>query len=392
MPKYSDDLYAAALNQLHAAALRRGKEPELPGKHVREPVMRDGTEIKVPIGSHIDHWRNGRGTAPSKELCEALLKYGQVPSRGFQEKWWLDLNEKRPHWTDALYAKALNEVYDTARKNRQVPVLPGRDTKTPLVQDGKTVYVPAGPHVYTFQHAGFKNPPDRELTEALSKFGLVSGQHPDPDGMWRVRPSSQVAGTAPAGLNPVASMPAVSATSMDAAAPAEGAMSSLSGVPGYDLSGDLLSAYTQQQLSEVARLYPAGEEFDHELQDALLKDLDSTGLDFTQPFDPALPGDMLQPGATQRLNPEVSAYAQLGYEPPSVRGQQLGGMQQPSGNGQQPGGMPPSAYPYPPPLSILPSQPLEEGPGQDSAGRRRRAPEEQARGSAPGPAKRGRPR
>lgn len=171
----------------------------------------------------------------------------------------------------------------------------------PLVLGG-TAEVPTGLLLAGLRSAKGRMNLAPVLTAAVSKFGLTPFQDWSVGGRWRVKSSSAVADAAPAGFNPVTSIPAVSATSMDAA---------------------------------VARAL-------------LLGDADSADLDFTATFDPA------RPGATQRRDPAESAYAQFGYEPPSVRAQQLGNVQQPSGYGQpsaygqEPSGMPPSAYPHPP--------------------------------------------
>ncbi|MER5348568.1 hypothetical protein ABT030_51945 [Streptomyces mirabilis] len=410
MPKYPDDLYAAGLNQRHRDATMAGRPALPPGTRDKDIVEREGESIEVPTGTLLATMRSkGRKKAPTPELTEALGLFYLKPYQSEDKLWRLPT--VRDVWTDAVYAAALNQRYETAQRYRQVPVLPGKHGTERMILDGTEVDVPIGPLISKLKNGGRKAAPSPDLVAALLRYGKVPSGDRDAEGRWRLISSSEVAGVASAALNPVGSMSALSAMPMTApvAAPASApdSMFSLSGVSGYGPSSGM------QPFDPMP--FDPTMPFDPELQSALMEQFGDTefdpGLpgDMQQPggmqpfdpmpfdptmpldpvlqsalmeqfgdteFDPVQPGDMQQPGDVQRRDYTKSAFAAAGYRPPS------GDMPQ-SAYGQQPGGMQPSAYPYPPPyasqaLGTLPPEPEgdHQGQRQGPAGSYRPAPEQ----------------
>ncbi|MER5348673.1 hypothetical protein ABT030_52575, partial [Streptomyces mirabilis] len=235
-----DDLYAAGLNQRHRDATMAGRPAVPPEKKDKDILVREGESIEVPTGRLLATMRTkGRKTAPTPELTEALGLFKLKPYLSEDKLWRLPT--VRDLWPDAVYAAALNQRYETAQRYRQVPVLPGKHGTERMMLDGTAVDVTIGQLISNLQNRGRKAALPPDLAAALLRYGKAPSGDRDAEGRWRLISSSEVAGVAPAALNPVGSMSALSAMPMTApvAAPAPDSMFSLSGVSGYGPSSGM---------------------------------------------------------------------------------------------------------------------------------------------------------
>ncbi|MFI6244242.1 hypothetical protein ACIBEF_30710 [Micromonospora sp. NPDC050795] len=179
-PKYSDQVYAQALNRLPVGTRITGNTT----------VMLPGHIVPVPVGKLVNTLRDasasgGRVAAPDPVLVAALAAHGlhRNPTALPDGKWRLLPSGAKITWTDQDYAQALNSL----------PVGTHITQNTTVMLPGHPVPVPIGQLVNTLRsiaaNGGRVAAPDPALVTALAAHGLHHNPTTLPDGKWRLLPT-----------------------------------------------------------------------------------------------------------------------------------------------------------------------------------------------------------